>query len=97
MSTRSPAGLPDTHLFRSEATLPLPAFKQAVHAPFWASDGPSKSFREDSNAPDTQIAAVVFLPPFSADFFVVIFEADRRQYVLLVVCRHSLLPEDQGA
>ena len=46
---------------------------------------------------DTQIAAVVFLPPFSADFFVVIFEADRRQYVLLVVCRHSLLPEDQGA
>ena len=46
---------------------------------------------------DTQIAAVVFLPPFSADFFVVIFETDHRQYALWVVCRHPLLPEDQGA
>jgi len=49
MSPRSLAKPPDTHLIRSEATLPLPAFKQAAHAPFWASDGPSKSFREDSN------------------------------------------------
>jgi hypothetical protein len=45
MSPRSKAERPDTHM-RSEATLPLPAFRQALTIPFWASGAPSNSRRK---------------------------------------------------
>jgi hypothetical protein len=45
---------------------------------------------------DTQVAAIVFIRSFNADFCVVIFQTGRRQYVLSVVCSHPLPPEHRG-
>ena len=42
---------------------------------------------------DTQVAAIVFPVCFTADFRVVILDADPRRCALLVVCKHRLLPE----